>query len=64
MTVKVELYSNMFHGNLRELKTIQEKISKSIRDECYVSCKVILVEPGHLPPSLGKAVRIIDNREI
>ncbi|NJL62487.1 MAG: hypothetical protein HC903_12490 [Methylacidiphilales bacterium] len=64
MTVKVELYSKMFHGDLKELKKIQEKIAKALRDECNVSPKVVLVEPGHLPPSMGKAVRVIDNREI
>ncbi len=64
MTVKVELYSKMFHGDLKELKAIQKKIEKELKDECMVSPKIILVEPGHLPPSMGKAVRVIDNRKM
>jgi phenylacetate-CoA ligase len=64
MTLKVELYSKMFHGDIRELKNVQKKIEKALKDECFVSPKVVLVEPGHLPPSMGKAVRVIDSREI
>ncbi len=64
MTVKVELYSKMFHGDLKELRRTQRKIEKELKDECLVSPNVILVEPGHLPPSMGKAIRVIDNRNI
>jgi len=64
MYVKVELYSKMFHGDLKELKQLNGKIVEELRALITVNPRVELLEPGSLPPSTGKAVRVIDNREI
>lgn len=64
MTVKVELYSKLFHGDLKELKRLNDKIIEELRALIVINPKIELLEPGSLPPSTGKAVRVIDNRKI
>jgi len=64
LTVKVELYSKMFHGDMKQLKEIRNKITRILKDDILVTPNVELLEPGSLPPSSGKAVRVIDNRKI
>jgi phenylacetate-CoA ligase len=62
--IKVELYSKMFHGDLKELNRLKKKITEAVRSTILVNPRVELLEPGSLPPSMGKAVRVIDNRQI
>jgi len=64
MHIKVELYSKMFHGDLKGLKSLSAKITEELRALITINPLVELLEPGSLPPSTGKAVRVIDNREI
>ncbi|PKL39752.1 MAG: phenylacetate--CoA ligase [Spirochaetae bacterium HGW-Spirochaetae-1] len=64
MHIKVELYSKMFHGDLKGLKNLSAKITEELRALITINPLVELLEPGSLPPSTGKAVRVIDNREI
>ncbi len=62
--IKVELYSKMFHGELKELKQLEKKLMEELRALIVVTPRIDLLEPGSLPPSTGKAVRVIDNREL
>ncbi len=62
--IKVELYSKMFHGDLKELNRLRNKITEAVRSTILVNPRVELLEPGSLPPSMGKAIRVIDNRKI
>jgi phenylacetate-CoA ligase len=62
LTVKVELYPKMFDGDLRQLKRLEADLAKSIQDEIVVRPKVEFHEPGSLPRSEGKAVRVVDLR--
>jgi phenylacetate-CoA ligase len=62
LTVKVELYPKMFDGDLRKLKKLESDITKSIQEEIVVRPKVEFHEPGSLPRTEGKAVRVIDTR--
>ena len=39
-----------------------ERIQKAIKDYIGVSTKINIVDPGEVPRSLGKAVRVVDNR--
>ena len=64
LTVKVELYSKMFHGELKELAKLKSRIVDEMRSLITVNARIELLEPGSLPPSTGKAVRVIDSREI
>lgn len=62
MTVKVEVEREYFGGNLSELEMLRHRIVDALKSEILVTPHVDLVEPGSLPQSEGKAVRVIDNR--
>ncbi len=62
--VKVELYSKMFQGDINELNRLKKRIVEELRALIVITAKVELLEPGSLPPSTGKAVRVIDNRKL
>lgn len=62
--VRVEIYSKMFQGDLKELKKLNERIVTELRALITINPRIEFMEPGSLPPSHGKAVRVIDNRQI
>lgn len=62
--IKVELYSKMFTGDIKALENLKKTIVERLRALIVVTPKVELLEPGSLPPSTGKAVRVIDNRKL
>jgi phenylacetate-CoA ligase len=64
LTVLVEVGERLFSDEVRHLQERERKISKNIKDYLGVSAKVKLVEPKAIARSEGKAVRVIDNREI
>jgi len=64
MHVRVELKQEAFHGELRELKEIRDRIQKELREEILITPEVELLEPKTLPPTTGKAVRVIDKRQL
>lgn len=64
LSVKVELSSHYLLSHEAELKRLQSKIATELIALITVTPKIELVEPGSLPPSMGKAVRVIDNRKI
>jgi phenylacetate-CoA ligase len=63
MTVKVEVHSDFFTGDVRGLKALQQKITAALKSELLFTPRVTLVEPDSLPKSAGKAVRVFDNRQ-
>ncbi|HOJ50799.1 MAG TPA: phenylacetate--CoA ligase [Spirochaetota bacterium] len=62
--IRVEISKKFFHGKLSELKNIKEKIQHSIREEIMINPEIELLEPQALPPSEGKAKRVVDLRKI
>ncbi len=62
MTVRVELYPKFFDGELRKLKKLEADVTRSIQNEIVVRPKIVFLEPGSLPRSEGKAVRVVDMR--
>lgn len=64
MVVRVEVRPEFFRGELKQLESLRRQITEALRSELLVTPKVELVEPGTLPQSDGKAVRVIDRREI
>ncbi len=62
--IKVELYSKMFSGDIKSLETLKKTIVERLRALIVVNPGVELLEPGSLPASTGKAVRVIDNRKL
>lgn len=63
LIVKVELYPKMFDGDLRKLRKLEGDILKAIQDEIVVRPRVEFHEPGSLPRTEGKAVRVVDLRK-
>jgi phenylacetate-CoA ligase len=64
MIVKVEVRPEIFKGDLRHLESLRRKITESLKSELLVTPKIELVEPDSLPKSEGKAVRVVDRREM
>jgi len=64
MHIKVELYSKMFHGDIKELERLKKKMGEALRAIITINPKIELLEPGSLPPSQGKAKRVFDNRSL
>ncbi len=62
MSVAVELTQEAFTDEMRELTALQRRIEQRLQTELDISVRVELHEPGELPVSDGKAVRVIDNR--
>lgn len=62
ITVKVELQKQWFTGNIEALEKLSRRIAHDLRDEILVSPNIRLVEPGSLPKTEGKAIRVIDSR--
>jgi phenylacetate-CoA ligase len=64
LTVMVEVGDQIFSDEVKHLQNLESKIAKNIKEYLGVSAKVKLVEPKTIARSQGKAVRVIDNREI
>jgi len=62
LTVKVEIYSKMFHGDARELDKLKALIIEELRSSIMINPKIEFHEPGFLPVSQGKAKRVVDER--
>lgn len=63
LEVRVEVPEHIFTGNLRDLERLTEKIKRKIDSLLNISVKVKLVEPKSIERSVGKAKRVIDNRQ-
>ena len=63
MLVEVEVKREWFRGDVVRLEKLARHITSAIRDEVLAKPNVKLVEPGTLPKSEGKAVRVIDLRK-
>ena len=63
MIVRVEVQKEFFSGNLKQLEILRQKVIEELKSDILITPRVELVEPGSLPKTEGKAVRVIDNRE-
>lgn len=64
MTVKIEMSDALLSDSVRKVEDQENRIKTAMQTTLGVSAKIKLVEPRSLPRSEGKAVRVIDNREI
>ncbi len=64
MTVRVEISRELFDGRVEHLVNLKNEITEKLRAEILVRPNVELLEPGTLPVSEGKAVRVIDKRTL
>ena len=62
MEIRVEVQKEWFTGNMEELEELSRRIGHEVRDEILITPVIRLVEPGSLPQSEGKAVRVQDLR--
>ncbi len=62
MLVEVELNGDEFVADINFLANLNQRITNELRDEVLIKPIVKLVQPGTIPRSEGKAVRVIDNR--
>ncbi len=64
LTVKVEIYSKMFKGDVAQLEALRKRIAEELRASIFIHASVQLHEPGVLPTFEGKAKRVVDERNI
>ena len=65
MIVKVEVDSAFFVGDPTTLASLRNRIVRELHDEILLTPEVELCEPDSLPYNdTGKAVRVVDNRDI
>ncbi|RBQ23519.1 hypothetical protein ALNOE001_08740 [Candidatus Methanobinarius endosymbioticus] len=62
--VKVEASPDIFFDEVKEMVNIKKKIEDYIENEIGLRVKVSLIEPKSIPRSEGKAVRVIDKRDL
>ena len=62
LEVQVELTDEAFTGNFRDLEALETRIRGRLQNVLSISPRVRLMEPRSLERSMGKAVRVIDNR--
>ena len=63
LTVKVEVTASLFSDDSRDLEHIRRRIQTDLQAVVFIRPAVELHEPGTLPVSQGKAVRVIDERK-
>ncbi len=63
MTIAVELTQQAFADDMRRLNALRERIRRRLHSELDIGVEVELHEPGALPVTEGKAVRVIDRRD-
>jgi phenylacetate-CoA ligase len=64
MKVMVEVTETGFSDKIADLMSLSKRISKELKGVLNVVADVELVEPGTIPRSEGKAVRVIDKRKV
>jgi len=62
MTVSVEISADSSYDDSRELQALRDRIRQELQTELLFRPRVELVEPGSLPTTEGKAVRVVDRR--
>jgi phenylacetate-CoA ligase len=62
VTVKTEIYSKLFAGDISGLDSLKVKLHNMIKSEILINTVIELHEPGGLPVYEGKAKRVFDER--
>ena len=64
LSVMVEVNERLFSDEVKNLQAMERSLERNIKELLGVSAKVKLVEPKSIQRTEGKAVRVIDKREI
>jgi phenylacetate-CoA ligase len=63
LEIQVEVSESLFSDEVKHMENIQQKIAKTVQDAIGLRVTVTIVQPGTIPRSEGKAVRVIDKRD-
>ncbi|MCM8761699.1 MAG: phenylacetate--CoA ligase, partial [Candidatus Omnitrophica bacterium] len=63
MEILVEVVEEAFSDEVRKLEELERKVLYEIESTLGISVKVKLVEPKSIERSMGKAKRVIDQRQ-
>ena len=64
LEIQIEMRDDMVSDNVRDVEAYKKKLKSAIDSAIGVGISVKLLEPKSLDRSMGKAVRVIDNRKI
>lgn len=64
LEVQVEVNDQIFSDEIKVLEDLKKKIRREVENTLNLVVNVKLVEPRTIERSMGKAVRVIDNREL
>jgi phenylacetate-CoA ligase len=64
LEVQVEIDEQIFSDEIRALEALERQVQKEIESTLGIVVKVKLVEPRTIERSMGKSVRVIDNRDL
>ncbi|MBD3309210.1 AMP-binding protein [candidate division KSB3 bacterium] len=64
LEVRVEVNETIFSDEIKVLENLRKRIQREIESTLGIVVSVKLVEPRTIERSMGKAVRVIDNREL
>ena len=64
LELQVEVKEQLFTDEIRGLESLRNRIESVMKSKLQISLKVKLVEPRTIERSIGKAKRVVDNREI
>ena len=64
LEVRVEVSEEMFASEIRKLEALEANIKRKIESALGINVRVKLVEPKSIPRSEGKAVRVVDRRNL
>lgn len=64
LVVQTEVGPDLFADDMRPLNRLRDKIGESLRALITINPAVELHEPGKLPVTEGKAVRVTDKRSL
>jgi phenylacetate-CoA ligase len=64
MKVQIEMNDEAFSDRVNDIITLEKKVMSALKNVLNLSVNVELVEQGSIPRSMGKAVRVMDNRKL
>jgi len=64
LEIQVEMNENLFSDEIKNLEKIEQKIAHELYSTLSIHARVRLVEQKSIPRSEGKAIRVIDKRQI
>lgn len=62
LTVKVEMAQGVFDGSVESIRERKGQLERALKEQIGFTAPVEVLEPGSLPVSEGKAVRVVDER--